>query len=184
MTIRPDNTSTTSSASYPKFHPHITLASLPLDFKDKLDTIEASIPKVIGPLQCSFTSVDIGSHYFRSVYVTIKLTPELDSLHEHVHQALAVQPRTPVFPHMSLCYIDDAEAAERLRFYEELKKAGKISYNDEIVGNEMISLNCGAFGERELLNHFEAREIWAVQCEGPVESWEVLRKFSLINTDL
>ncbi|KAF8911027.1 2',3'-cyclic-nucleotide 3'-phosphodiesterase [Gymnopilus junonius] len=182
IAIRPDNTSTISPASYPKFHPHITLASLPLEYKDKLDVIETSIPKSGVPLKCSFTSVDIGSHYFRSVYVTIKPTAELDSLHKRVHESLAVNPRTPVFPHMSLCYIDDIDAAtgQRLRFYEELKKEGKISYNDDISGHEIISLNCGAFGDKELLSHFGAYEVWAVLCEGPVESWEVLRKFSFI----
>ena len=156
---------------------------MPTEYKDKLDTVEASIPKSTGPIECDFTSVDVGSHYFRSVYVTIKLTPELAALHEHVHRVLGVQPHTPLFPHMSLVYIDDADAAngERLKYYEELKKEGKISYSEEISGNEMVSLNCGAYGEKEIVSRFVAKEIWAVLCDGPVESWEVLRKFSLVD---
>ncbi|KAF8965229.1 2',3'-cyclic-nucleotide 3'-phosphodiesterase [Flammula alnicola] len=170
--------SSLTKESYPKFHPHITLASLPLSMENALDTIGASIPKLGTPLRCSFASVDIGSHYYRSVYVAIKLTSELISLHKHVHEVLDVEPRTPAFPHMSLCYIDDDDAAkgERNVYYEALKDGGKLWIEGEGSGDPAVSLNCGSPGKDDWIGHFDAHEVWAVRCEGPVEGWAVLRK--------
>ena len=98
--------SSLNQGSYPKFHPHITLASLPLSVENNLTDIEASIATSLNaPLTVKFSSVEIGSHYFRSVYITIEPTSEIMNLHERVHEALHAIPRTPSFPHLSLCYI-------------------------------------------------------------------------------
>ncbi len=112
MNVRPDVAHAPLTArSYPKFHPHITLASLPLAMETELDSIEKAIPKIEAPLMCQFAAVETGSHYYRSVYTKIKLSAQMISLHRHVHEALDLEPRTPAFPHLSLCYIDDADAA-------------------------------------------------------------------------
>ena len=161
-----------SQGSYPKFHPHITLASLPLSVKNNLIDIEASITTSLkAPLTVKFSSVEIGSHYFRSVYIAIEPTSEIMNLHELIHEELQAVPRTPSFPHLSLCYIDDKDAAigEREAFYKILKDGGKIRAGG--------SLDCG-LEEEDWMDHFEANEIWVVQCEGPVNEWAVLRKLS------
>ena len=156
--------------SYPKFHPHVTLASLPLSAENNLTDIEASIATFLkSPLTVKFSSVDIGSHYFRSVYIAIEPTSEIMNLHERIHEALQVIPRTPSFPHLSLCYIDEKDAAigEREAFYKDLKDGGKIRAGG--------GLDCGLV-EEDWMDCFEANEIWVVQCEGPVNEWAILRK--------
>lgn len=170
-----------SLESYPKFYPHVTLASLPLSLENELDRIEGSIPKSTGnaPMRCYFAEVKIGEHYFRSVYVAIKPTSDILSLYEEVHKMLGIEPRLPAFPHLSLCYIDDADAAngERQRFYEDLQVNGVIDTKSE--DNDSIQLNCGTRGKADLVDHFEAHEVWVVRSEGPVEGWDVLRKIPL-----
>ena len=91
------------------------------------------------------------------------------NLHERVHEALHAIPRTPSFPHLSLCYIDDNDAAigEREAFYKTLKDGGKIRAGG--------GLDCGLV-EEDWMDCFEANEIWVVQCEGPVNEWTILRK--------
>lgn len=162
--------STLSQGSYPRFHPHITLASLPLSVENNLTGIEASIATALKrPLTVKFSSVEIGSHYFRSVYIAIEPTSEIMNLHERIHEALQAVPRTPSFPHLSLCYIDDKDAAtgEREAFYKILKDGGKI--------RDGGGLDCGLV-EEDWMDRFEANEIWVVQCEGPVNEWAILRK--------
>lgn len=164
--------STLSQGSYPRFHPHITLASLPLSIEKNLTDIEASIATSLkAPLTVKFSSVEIGSHYFRSVYTAIEPTSGIMNLHEHIHEALQVVPQTPSFPHLSLCYIDDKDAAigEREAFYKILKDGGKIRAGG--------GLDCG-LAEEDWIDCFEANEIWVVQCEGPVNEWAILRKLS------
>lgn len=165
------NSSPSQGLSYPKFHPHITLASLPLAVRNNLTDIEASIAASLkAPLTVKFSSVEIGSHYFRSVYIAIEPTSEIMDLHECLHEALQAIPQTPSFPHLSLCYIDDKEVGEREAFYETLKNGGKIRAG----GEGGISLDCG-FAEEDWMDCFEASEIWVVQCEGPVNEWATLR---------
>ena len=166
----------TSEASYPRFHPHITLASLPLSIERKLTDIEASITTSKAPLIIKFSSVEIGSHYFRSVYVAIEPTSEIIDLHGRIHGALNAVHQTPLFPHLSLCYIDDKDAAvgEREAFYKTLRDQGKIRARSE--GN--VSLNCG-LAEEDWMDCFEANEMWVVRCEGPVNEWAILSKLPI-----
>ena len=162
--------STLGQDSYPKFYPHITLASLPLSLKSNLTDIEASIATSLkAPLTVKFSSVEIGSHYFRSVYIAIEPESEIMNLHEIIHKALQAVIRTPSFPHLSLCYIDDKDAAigEREAFYKILKDGRKIRAGG--------GLDCG-LGEEDWMDCFEANEIWVVQCEGSVNEWAILRK--------
>lgn len=164
-------------ASYPKFHPHITLASLPLSVENKLIDIEASIlTSKKAPLTVKLSSVEIGSHYFRSVYVVIEPTSEITDMHGRIHEALHAVPHTPSFPHLSLCYIDDKDAAvgERAAFYKTLKDGRKIKAG----GEGGVALDCGV-AEEDWMDCFEADEIWVVRCEGPVNEWAILQKFDI-----
>ena len=103
-------------------------------------------------------------------------------MHKHFHDILKIEPRTPAFPHVSLCYIDDvdAENGERQAFYDALKDAGKLRAIKKDGNVEGVGLNCGSSTQVEWIDHFKASEIWAVSlCEGPVEGWKVVQKFSL-----
>ncbi|KAF7363729.1 Cyclic phosphodiesterase [Mycena sanguinolenta] len=161
-----------SDASYPQFEPHITLASIP---DSSLDAIVSSIPTTQPALPIAFDAIEVGDHYFRSVYIAVHLSEALVELHRHVHEKLGItSPRTPKFPHVSLCYIadEDATAGERDRYFQQLQ--GSIRRNGTTV-----SLNCGEPGEADWVSSFEAREIWVTRCKGPVETWIVVKKIPL-----
>jgi len=176
MDIRPQNSSSGSEGSYPSFFPHITLAALDPSTEIPLNTIISSVPQSQSSIQADFKSIDVGSHFFRSVYISIEPSDHLSALHAHIHTALNIEPRTPSFPHLSLCYItdDDAEAGERDKFYGELDRTGKILPRDGGV-----SLDCAAAGETDWMAGFRVPEIWITKCDGPVEEWSVLHKIPL-----
>ncbi|KAG6814574.1 hypothetical protein H0H92_000103 [Tricholoma furcatifolium] len=167
-------------SSYPAFQPHVTLASFPSTSTPPTAAIRAAIAPVAqqGGLAVKFQSVDIGTHFFRSVYIAITLTPGLAALHEAVHTKLGIEPKTPSYPHVSLCYIDDEDArkGERERFFEELKREGRI--REEGHG---VSLRCGK-GEGDVvwLSEYQPKEVWIAECDGPVESWKIIDKISIV----
>lgn len=173
--------STLSDASYPEFYPHITLlSSLPTTLENDLESIQSSIPQRDTPLKCTFASLDTGTAYFRSVYVAIMPTVDLLDLHKQIHEKLKVEYKTPAYPHLSLVYItdEDAEKGERKIYRDLLEKAGKVRIGE---GEKGVGLNCGTDAEVSWMDSFEASEIWATKCEGRVQDWRVLRKFSLLS---
>lgn len=148
--------------TYPAFHPHITLVSPPVSLDDHLGSIEACVAKyrALTPPICRFKSVDIGNHYYRSVYVAIQPTLELLDIHKHFHDILKIEPRTPAFPHVSLCYIDDADAenGERQVFYDILKDAGNLRTIKKDGDVESVGLNCGSNTRRSGLTISKPRK--------------------------
>jgi 2',3'-cyclic-nucleotide 3'-phosphodiesterase len=158
-----------SPESYPAFHPHITLASFPKDSGFTLSQIRDSIPHGQHVLNIGFSSVEVGQVFYRSVYITIQLTNQLADLHDRVHAALGAQPRTPSFPHISLCYISDADGDEERQRYRALVKTKEGPDN-------AVAIECGA---DEWVDSFTSPEIWIVDCDGPVSSWKVQEKIIL-----
>ncbi|KAG5633784.1 hypothetical protein H0H81_005290 [Sphagnurus paluster] len=170
--------------SYPIFEPHVTLASFGATSPTPpLSEIRASISKVKGGLPVQFKSIEIGTHFFRSVYIAIHLTPALMSLHDEVHKKLNVEFNTPAFPHVSLCYITDDDNAlcrEREKFLKELKDGGRIRQSGE--GDEGgVSLNCSESESEDWMAEFQASEVWLADCDGPVDGWKIIEKIP-INT--
>ncbi|KAJ3987572.1 2',3'-cyclic-nucleotide 3'-phosphodiesterase [Lentinula detonsa] len=184
-TIMPIHSATSTGSetrSYPKFHPHITLAAPPSSSTLTLEQLREAISNSLSAnLQVSFKSVNTGNHFFRSVYISIEPTPALVSLHTQIHNTLNLEPRTPLFPHLSLCYItdeDDAKKEERQRWKNQLEASSRIRY----IGSPRngIELNCCGDGAvDDWITGFTAYEIWFVDCVGPVESWSVLDKVRL-----
>ena len=121
MTTRPVSNSedpsanTLSTSSYPTFVPHVTLASIQETVVSS-EKLRAAIPENQPPVQVNFQAIAIGSHYFRSVYIEVVLSAELLELHRIVHDRLGLEPKTPAFPHLSLCYVDEDAENERVRF--------------------------------------------------------------------
>lgn len=113
--------------------------------------------------------------FFRSVYVAIKLTEELAEVHGRIHEKMQVtEPKTPCFPHVSLCYISDEDAAagERSRYVERLWKESELV--EEYGEEEFVKMNLGGWKDG-----FVASEIWVVRCEWPIEGWEPIEKIKL-----
>lgn len=163
-----------SAASYPEITPHITLAS---SRKAAQDALLRAIPSTLHPIPVEFQKLEVGDHYFRSVFISVKKTTELVALHEHIMAALdrdGASPSAPAFPHMSISYIADEDGvAERKKAADELRATAVID------GSES-SLRCGnSEGGHVCLTGFEGTEVWVVRCEGPVQHWQVLHKITV-----
>lgn len=144
-------TTLSKKRSSPSFHPHITLASLPQCVS--LEEITACLLTVKGPVSINFEKIRTGETYFQSVFIAIEATQSILALHEHIHRALGVQPKTPEFPHLSLYYGNEEKA--------------------QIAEETSSLLNGNTSGG------FQAKEIWVVNCEGKPESWAIFEKICL-----
>jgi 2',3'-cyclic-nucleotide 3'-phosphodiesterase len=154
------------SGDYPDFHPHITLASFPST--TTTSTIIASIPTSLpSKPQVKFSGLNVGDHFFRSVYLTIHPHPSLLALHDH----LRCGERPPEFPHLSLFYITDQSAASR----QERKEDIAAWVEEDGNGSSSVKVSKGDLS----IDGFEADEIWVVDCDGPVEGWKVLHKVTM-----
>jgi 2',3'-cyclic-nucleotide 3'-phosphodiesterase len=165
-----------SSGSYPHFFPHITLASTASS--TPLDSVMSSIPSDLSAIPVTFETLKVEDNFFRSVYLPVRLTPELFALQSSIYAASSVFIRkTPSFPHMSLFYIEDTEAEERTRMARELELSAHVR-----TGNGCVELKFSADGAEEWINGFLGKEIWIVECDGPVERWasKVLKKIELL----
>ncbi|KAI5900473.1 LigT-like protein [Schizophyllum commune H4-8] len=172
MTIRPPSKRPLNPSTYPHFTPHITLAALGPNTSIPLERLRTAIPKDTPPTRATFASIEVGDHFFRSVYTAIKSTAELLELHKRVHDALDLPPRTPKYPHVSLAYIVDEDAEEREAYLQALKDEGVIREEGDRVG-----IQCGEDGG--WVDGFDVKEIWIAKCDGPVESWEILDRLTL-----
>ncbi|KII89116.1 hypothetical protein PLICRDRAFT_175346 [Plicaturopsis crispa FD-325 SS-3] len=170
------------SSSYPHFHSHITLITIPTS-PAALQALREAIPTSQPRIAVNFESVEVGDAYFRSVFVACTHSTELVTLNESIRAALKESLGLelgpgPRFPHMSLYYIDDAEAQERRRRYEQLVSDGKI-----LRDSQGIALDCRVGSEKagptNQLGGFDGHEVWIAECEGPVEEWKVLAKIPL-----
>ena len=185
MHVRPQTAKMPNS--YPNFHPHITLATVPSTMP--VEELVAAIPPRQPQVRADFSDVVVSDVYFRSVLAVIVSSPETLALHTKIHESLKIRnPRSPMFPHMSIYYIDDEEAEERARVLRELKDNGTVV---RIKDGVQIHTSGGPAGiptgsetrplpHGDALQGFDGVEIWAVLCDGPVESWTVLEKVELV----
>lgn len=128
-----------------------------------------AVPENQQPIRVNFQSLVVGDHYFRSVFIDIQPTQELvDSQNEILTnlRRRGLEPSAPRFPHMSLCYIADEDKSDRDRTAQALRDKGVVS---RTADTQTISLQCG---DVSLLG-FDGVEVWMVNCEGPVETWQV-----------
>jgi 2',3'-cyclic-nucleotide 3'-phosphodiesterase len=203
------STSTTtkpSPNSFPTFTPHVTLLTIPTHPADALSTtlddlraavVSAStnnasnsnvvtqdlIPISSIPIPIKFASLETGSHFYRSVYIVVHdETGALRTLHASVHEAMKLEPRTPRFPHLSLCYIDDADAQLREEVARNALTEGYVIVPVEGTGStSSVRLRYGP-QEEEWIEGFECWDIWIVQCGSKIQEWRVLEKIRLANT--
>jgi hypothetical protein len=182
MNFRPQPSSPRahSSRSFPRFDPHITLAtfssppSLPLP--ELLPSIKAT------PVY--FESIKVGSGYLGSLSVVASKSPELMDLHDyilrHLNTVHRIRTASRSFPHMSLFYLDEAARGERIRLANILRSSGRVV---EQRGGTGVALNCtldGAAPQFHAMTGFVGSEIWLVDCAGGVADWKVLEKRKLV----
>ena len=185
MHVRPQTAKMPNS--YPKFHPHITLATV--SSTTPVEDLVAAIPPRQPQVRAAFSDVVVSDAYFRSVLAVIESSPETSALHAKINESLKIRnPRSPMFPHMSIYYIDDEEPEERSRVLQELKDNGTVVRTKDGV---QIHTSGGPTGtptgpETRPLPHgdelqgFDGVEIWVVLCDGSVETWTVLKRVGLV----
>ncbi|TEB36422.1 LigT-like protein [Coprinellus micaceus] len=178
-----------SKTSYPTFDPHVTLATnipasippgdvrvavgkSPHDMNARYPDSQAPTE---GKFEVKFANLETGEKYHQSVYIRCKATPEILSLRDTFHENLGIDVKTPLFPHLSLAYIEDEDAAqgERERFLQELKKQGRVRQTED-GASVLCAPDLG-----EWVDGFEAAEVWIVKTTGPVKEWEVLDRIKL-----
>ena len=82
---------------------------------------------------------------------------------------------------MSISYIADEDGdAERKKAADELRASSITVEGSEADGAETVTLRCGGSEQgHACLSSFEGTEVWIVQCDGPVQHWQVLQKISM-----
>jgi 2',3'-cyclic-nucleotide 3'-phosphodiesterase len=154
----------TSPTSYPRFEPHITLGSSP-----DLDLLRAAARTKHAPVPVRFKSVDVGPVYFRSIIVTIHPDDGINTLERNIRATLGKSEPPASYPHMSLFYIDDAEADEQIRVrkvVEERVRVRKVMEEDGIIrpNDQGVVLRCSPEGGEDDIDGFVGGEIWIVKC--------------------
>lgn len=163
-----------SPSSYPHFHPHVTLATVPSD--TPVETLRAAIPADQRAIPVTFKAVEVGDKYFMSIYVVVYQDEFLGVLRDALGNALGEQ-TIPPKAHVSLFYIDNADAEERQKMADKLTEQGRIVE----LGEYMVALDCSAEGSEgtDVVDGFNGGEIWIASCDGPVETWSVKDKIRL-----
>lgn len=164
-----------SPTSFPHFHPHITLLTVPSD--TDLSNLRSAVPESQTRIPIRFKSVDVGHEYYMSVYVVVHHDPELTALRNSLKKSRP-EDKVPPLSHVSLFYIDPSDAAERSKIRDILDSDGRIVDN----GKEALTLDCSEGEQRgkDLIDGFIGGEIWIALCDGPVETWVVKDKISLV----
>ena len=178
MKIRPV-ADTQSPSSFPRFHPHVTLAS-----STDANALRAAIPSGQKSVPVSFKTLEVGDKYFMSVFVAVHSPPDspLHLLREHLRAALGGR-AIPPLPHLSLYYIDEADKEAREYTARKLKSELRVleSGRGEDSAVKLACFYDDIEGEQdpELIEGFAGVEVWLVKCEGPVPDWEIMEKFPL-----
>ncbi|CAL1705229.1 unnamed protein product [Somion occarium] len=144
-----------SPASFPRFHPHITLSSVSSD--TDISNLRSAVPAGQVKVPIHFKSVDVGDK-------------------DNLKEALG-EDTVPPLAHVSLFYIDDVDAGERQKIFEQLNEGGRIISKDD----HSVALDCteGDARGQDVIDGFVACEIWIALCDGPVEAWTIKDKIQL-----
>ncbi|KAG1727071.1 cyclic phosphodiesterase-like protein-domain-containing protein [Suillus paluster] len=183
MNFRPRHhrSKTHSSRSYPRFDPHVTLATFESSYKPKISLFLS--PTTIS-VPVYFESMKVGNNYLSSLSIVVAKSRELMQLRDLVVEHLEnnnMKDTSRSFPHMSLFYLDEKSKGDRQELGKQLERSERVR---ERTGRRVIeaALDCtldGAEPEFDAMYGFEGSSIWLVDCTGGVEDWKVLEKQKL-----
>jgi 2',3'-cyclic-nucleotide 3'-phosphodiesterase len=168
------------TSSFPAFDPHVTLASVQSS-SNIVAILRKAIPTDQHAITARLDAVVASDTYFRSVIVKVEAKPELVALRDHVADYLLkeanIEAKSPMFPHLSIHYIDEPDAHLREIIVKELYDYKRVVEWDQ--GIQLVSSPNMDSSNISHLSQITIQEIWIVECEGPVEGWEVLDKMIL-----
>ncbi|KAG2126545.1 hypothetical protein DEU56DRAFT_718645, partial [Suillus clintonianus] len=166
------------SRSYPRFDPHITLATFSCPYRPALFQL---VPMSTKKIPVQFESMEVGNNFLSSLSIVVAKSKELMALHdrvvEHLEKTNKIVATNRSFPHMSLFYLDESFKGERLQLSKQLRETGRVH-----EGDKTLTLNCtidGAGREFGAMKGFEGAEIWLVDCTDAVEDWKILERREL-----
>lgn len=168
------------SRSYPRFDPHITLATFLCPHRPNIFQL---VPMGAKTTPVHFESLEVGDEYLSSLSIIPKKSTELMQLRDRVMDHLkanSIRAMSSSFPHMSLFYLDESFKGERLLLSKQLRETGRV--HEQRGGETNFTLNCtvdGAGPEFDAMKGFEGTEIWLVDCTEGVEDWTVLDRRDL-----
>ena len=128
-----------SPSSFPHFHPHITLTTVPSS--TPVETLRQAVPASQAAIPITFKVVEVGNKYFMSVYVTVHQDGALGELREHLKSTLGDK-TVPPKSHVSLFYSDDPDVEERQKVYDGLVRQQRIVS----LGEGRVGLDCSGLG--------------------------------------
>lgn len=138
--------------SAPKFVPHVTLAGSMLEEEDDLIDISREIAARIRPIAAEFESVGRLENYFRSLFIRLVKSRELQTANDIANRALGRDVDMRYMPHMSLLYSNITNK----------EKEGLIRKLPDISGNLVL----------------ERVELW--RTTGRVAGWRRAAEFRLL----
>jgi hypothetical protein len=168
------------SRSYPRFDPHITLATFLCPHRPNIFQL---VPMGAKTTPVHFESMEVGDEFLNSLSIIPKKSSELMQLRDRVMDHLKannIRAMSSSFPHMSLFYLDESFKGERLLLSKQLRETGRV--HEQKGGETNFTLNCtvdGAGPEFDAMKGFEGTEIWLVNCTEGVEDWTVLDRRDL-----
>lgn len=171
---------TSHSRSYPRFDPHITLATFLCPHRPNIFQL---VPMGAKTTPVHFESMEVGDEFLSSLSIVAKKSSELMQLRDRVMDHLKannVRAMSTSFPHMSLFYLDESFKGERLLLSKQLRETGRV--HEQKGGEATFTLNCtvdGAGADFDAMKGFEGTEIWLVNCTEGVKDWTVLDRRDL-----
>ncbi|KAG1884187.1 hypothetical protein F4604DRAFT_1511737, partial [Suillus subluteus] len=177
---RPPHGRSSHSRSYPRFDPHITLATFWCPHRP---SIFQFVPTGAKTTPVQFESMKVGDDFLNSLTIVAAKSSELmglrDSVMDHMKENF-MRASSPSFPHMSLFYLDESFKGERSLLRKQLLETGRV--HEKTGGEANFTLNCtvdGAGPYFDAMKGFEGMEIWLVDITEGVEDWVVLDRRDL-----
>ncbi|KAH7103568.1 hypothetical protein BKA62DRAFT_45668 [Auriculariales sp. MPI-PUGE-AT-0066] len=160
--------------SYPKFHPHVTLATfddLPANFH-----LNEIVPQS-SDITAQYTHLERGETYLGAMKLMMTAPAALTQFRADILrqlQRMGMENKTRRFPHLSLFYVEEADERQRLHRGLQSRKF----FTDDFTGNLTVKANPKASGPG--IQQFTCGEVWLVNCmPRSVEQWSVIERHAL-----
>jgi 2'-5' RNA ligase len=123
-------------AGGPDIHPHLTLLKGIETTRDSAGLKLKRLASRLKPFSVRLGRIAWQADYFRCLYATVALTPELAAAQKTAHEIFEMNPPEPFEPHVSLLY-GSLDEADQKAFAEEL--GGSLNVSFEAVAIHLVN---------------------------------------------